>query len=1082
MITIHKASAGSGKTYSLAFEYIKLLLGIKREDGKYYLKKALKDEHSHILAITFTNKATEEMKTRIINELYSLSHTPDKSNYAPTLVTTLNCTLEELSHSADIALKQLLFNENTFNVSTIDSFFQNIIRAFAYEIELDGNFEIDMDDAYTISLGVHQLLSSINFENSPRSLKLSEWIKQYMISQLENGNGFNLFNRRSVVLTSIVTFIKGMCDEHFKRKSDDLFSYLNNTESDLLLEFDNRLKSILDKNRFELKRLKLQAQSLIEQINILGIEEDINTYILGDIKKLANFKNKLSITSTSMSFISGDKSMFKAKRPVNTDISDMTHNIVQSYIKINDDSTFILNVKENIFTLRLIGDVLNNIEEYNKDNNLVRISDTTDLLKRIISDDDLPFIYEKYGVTIHHFLIDEFQDTSQLQWENMLPMLKDSVAQGYDNLIIGDEKQCIYRFRNSDPKLLREEVEKDFNGYTITKGNKPEENTNYRSSAIIVDFNNQLFNFLAQKLEIEKDYDHVVQSIKHHEKPGYIKINRFKDTKSFTEDTLNALLHDIVRQLIVSKYEPRDIAILVRTGKECKLVVNHLLNNLNQVLNNDNGNSYRHIDIVSDEALSITNSPSVRLIINIIRHIGDYNSNTDIDEKKSFKYQLSCILYYYEQYIKDGYSQGEAIKEALKNKETDPIETFARNFHSLQCDNLPSLAECIIEQFISEDSRRQETIFITALQDAIYDFCSRGTSDIQSFIRWWDKSGCEQSVMTPSDMNAIRVMTIHKSKGLQFPCVHIPFANWEIVKNNELEWYDREPLFDIEEYLIPPILPIKSASYLINTPFNEQYIAKHAEKISDMLNGTYVAFTRAENELIINYPLSDSVAKKLTFKNLGHYINYAGQCIFSHLLNDGNITIGEITFAEHNKTIDSEAIPTIKRHGYFSLHRPELWQQITIEDVINPDEAKDEGTILHDIMRKVTYKSDLDVAVRRKTYRLQLDDEYTDRYISLLDKAINCDNKIVQRWFNDFDHVMNERTILTHSEHNARPDRVVFYHDGSADVIDYKFGKEKSKKYHNQIKKYVSYLKQAGYNNVKGWLWYITLGEIEEII
>lgn len=1083
MITIHKASAGSGKTYSLALEYIKLLLGYKGEDGRYHLRKIFREEHSHILAITFTNKATEEMKTRIIDELHILSNRPSESNYKDTLIGEYGCSVEELSSAADIALKQLLFNEHTFNVSTIDSFFQNIIRTFAYEIELDGNFEIDMDDAYSISMGVHQLLSSINFDESERSKKLSDWIRQYMISQLENGNGFNLFNRRSVVLLSIVTFIRVMCDEHFKSKSDELFDYLNNPSRDLLMEFDSALKNIMDACKNTLRSIASQATSLLDRITSQGIEADLNSYILNDIRKITRLNRKLEITATSEAFIAGDKSLFKSKKPVITEIEEAARDILASVGQVSMQERFARKIKDNVFILRLIGDVLNHIESYTKDNNLVRISDTTDLLKRIISADDLPFIYEKYGVTLHHFLIDEFQDTSQLQWENLLPMLKESVSRGYDNLIIGDEKQCIYRFRNSDPRLLREEVEKEFEGYTRIKGNLPEENTNYRSSAVIVDFNNRLFASLAGKLGVEKDYDHVIQSIRHKEKPGYVRINRFADKSSFEQDSLDLLLVDIKRQLLVSKYEPRDIAVLVRTGKECKTVVNHLLNNLNRALNEDNtGEKLLHVDVVSDEALSITNSPAVRLIINIIRYIGDFEENNEADLRKTFNHRISCILYMYEKYIREGYTPGDALKEAVKNKDNDPIAEFARRFHSQRCDNLPSLIECIIEQFVTEEARQSETIFLMALQDAVMEFCARGACDVQSFIRWWDKSGCELSVTTPSDMNAIRVMTIHKSKGLQFGCVHIPFAGWPVVKDRENEWYDGVSLLGIDQSIVPPILPVAPDKFLEKTELGEQYLAKRKEKVSDMLNATYVAFTRAEKEMIINYQFSKSAEKDPPLTGINHYIYVAGKEIFTDKFSDGNITIGNVTEAEPGRyEKDKDEIPVEKREGYFTLARPELFDSIAIEEVIDPDEAKDEGVILHDIMRKVYRRNNVELAVRRKAYRLRLDAEHTDRYIALLTEAVNRDDERIARWFSGFKYVMTERTILTDQNEKYRPDRVVFNTDGSVDVVDYKFGKEKSKKYHRQIRDYVDLIRKAGHGDVRGYLWYVTLDEIEEI-
>ncbi|MBQ9076988.1 MAG: UvrD-helicase domain-containing protein [Muribaculaceae bacterium] len=1106
MLSVYKASAGSGKTFTLAYEYIKLVLGIKDPDtGRYSLNKTGHERHRPILAITFTNKATDEMKRRIIHELAVLAGMETangaKSPYADRLTELFGCSTEELAQCAHNALHELLFDFSFFNISTIDAFFQNILRIFAREAELTGNYEVELDDKYAISVGVNDMLSSINHNTEGNREKyLSEWLKQFMINRLDEGKSFNMFNRSSQFHDDLVTFAGNLSNEKFKLHADDLLEYLDDNRR--ISDFDAELRRRSENMLTTCQEKALRALNLLP-LNGLPTDKYINRHVMSMLRNWAEGK-PLPLNATCVKAMDCiDNRYYKdaIKRntvvpEVDNAVTDALSSVYTSYPLI----TFYALTRKQLYVLGMLGDIFRYITAFRNDNNLILLSDTNDLLRRIISQDDAPFIYERIGMRLRHFLIDEFQDTSKLQWENLRPLVAESLSTDNDNLIIGDEKQCIYRFRNSDPSLLHNHLSRQFPDNIREQGNDISGNTNWRSSSDVVRFNNTIFTAIAEKLSLTGIYGNVVQQISptHKDHRGYVKATCLDapTVEEYDTMTLPLMAAEIHRQLDAG-YKASEIAILVRQRNEGEKVIDFLLNYP------ESDPDFPHLNIISDDALGIANSPAVKLIISVMRFIDTPDDDNRPSSRHMTQREITRLLNRYEYFMSRDCTPTEALDKALKpGAVTDGLADEAAR---MECVSLPSIVERIITRYIPNTSLKRENAFISAFQDTVIDFCSRGMSDLHSFLKWWDTSGYKTCLSSPPDMEAIKVMTIHKSKGLEFKCVHIPYATWTMAKDKDIHWFTPTGFETFPDGIVPPVIPMQSSMSLIGTPLEQEYIANHNEEISDTLNLTYVAFTRAIDELIVNYQCTEKT-NETSKTPIGYYIKHATETVTGDYCNakiaglgdsltqenwdilvplkecsTGGVTeIGRPTTPvrtgnreEKNGIISREIIP------YYTADRDDMWNMSHIEEVKDLDRPRDRGIILHDILGQVRHRNDIPAAVRRHAYRLNITDAEADAITRQLQDATAKED--AAQWFEGYRRIIREQPIVLPTGEIYRPDRVVWTSAGTVDVIDYKFGEEHPEKYACQVRRYMRLIEEAGYSPARGFIWYVDSGKIVHV-
>ena len=1108
MLTVYKASAGSGKTYTLTYEYIKFLLGYKDPDtGIYHLRANPKEEHQSILAVTFTNKATEEMKRRIIKELALIAEMPsmgdEKSPYLNDLLKLYRCEPQQLRETARIALFQLLFNYTFFNVSTIDSFFQNVLRTFAFEAELDGNYEIELHDSLAFAAGITELLNTIRYKDDAHSQQLSKWMKKYMFSLIDNGKKFNVFNRRSKAFDDLYKFVKNTSNEQFKLLLDDkVIGYFY--DSSRIIKFEEKLTTEIDNIITQINDSAKSALSILTEDELNGLNKP-NT--LNPLQKWAKYKRgeEIQITTSFIKVGTGERSPFKGeyiKKKTNAaslckqePIANAINVIVSKVLRLKLLSL----LYRYIYMLGLVGDILKNVKQYREENNLILLSDTNDLLQRIISKEEAPFIYERMGMRLKHFLIDEFQDTSKMQWLNINPLVSESLSNNYDNLIIGDEKQCIYRFRNSDPSLLREQVSREFEGNIIERGNNITENTNWRSSAEVIKFNNTLFSALASILGVNDVYSNVTQQVsaKHSSHHGYVKVEFFDDKDTDKEQrellALDKMACDIKRQLN-SGYKQSDIAILARGNDEGHKIIEYLM----KLMANPDAD-FPKINIISDDSFKIDSSPMVKLILSVLRLIND---EADMSSRRSPQHNTKKFTHRYIFYSTNGKSPNEAI-ELASSKDPLEIDNLLEKVLDMRCLNLPSLVERIIEFYITDkDTRTREAIFLTAFQDEVLDFCSHGKSDINSFLKWWDTPQAEHIITSSTEIDAIRVMTIHKSKGLEFKCVHIPLANWKLAGKSSLKWFKGIEIDGFEDEIVPPVLALSnSKTDLEGTPFEAECLAsKQADKI-DELNATYVAFTRAIDELCINciyYTKGNNIANDIkkafelatsTFCDSlkDRYSEANGELFIpldgivdNKILEIGKPTTAIVESDDKCNIPPAERVENCEAAYYFVNSRDDVWENLNITDEDATARARERGIFLHNVMSRVRTPDDLKLALDRVAYRARLDAKEKEEALEILSKAIVDDR--VSLWFNNYEKVLLEQSItLKNAEGTYRPDRVVWTSQGTIDVIDYKFGEEHKEQYQKQVKNYMNLLTDMGYQAVRGFLWYVEKGKIVEI-
>lgn len=1059
-----KAAAGSGKTYRLTGEYLRLLFS---DESRY----------KHILAVTFTNKATDEMKARIVTELYTLSN-KGKSGYLSGLMAEFGMTESQVRNKSTRILENILHDYSSFSISTIDKFFQQTMRAFTREMGLSGGYKLEFDDRSVLS----EIIDLMIFElDTAQNKDLTGWILDYMKSEIQSGNSWDVKN-------SIAILAKELSNEKYKlllREFDNTFD-----DKQKLKEYQQINNKIINNWEGEAKSIARKALEIMQRFDLQtdDFKHGRNSGF-GSFVKLANGDFSSDPSARFFSRVDNLEDWSTSKSPKASNIESAYHaglnecfsGIIALYANRLDYFTA-KSINRNFYSLGILSDVRKRLSLYQKENNTLFLSDTTELLNKIIADSDAPFVYEKTGSRIQNYMIDEFQDTSSLQWHNFRPLIGESLSNGNFNLVVGDVKQSIYRWRNSDWSLLDSQIENDFGNNNVSEVVL---DTNWRSDSNIIQFNNQFFKVAAELLQIEynKDinsednfritdaYKHVYQLVSppNVDSGGHVKISFMDDSdkeNSWKEQALAQLpleIENFQRQ----GFNLKDIAILVRKNSEAVEIAEYLLKY--KETHPDSGYKY---DIISNEALVIGNAQSVKAAVALLR----YSQN-----KRDDTLRLMAVYEYY-RFIYD-FTSEEAISVFFKQGKNDFPENLRAELDRLA--HLPFYE--MIETFFSINNHyfdEKENVYVQAFLDIVLKFNFESSSNANDFLEWWDDKGKSKTLFTPDNQDAIRLMTVHKSKGLGFKVVIVPFMKWDIDHT-----YLKAPVLwckpNKDPFNLIDFVPLVYEKKLAETIFKNEYFEEKLFTFIDNLNLIYVAFTRAKKRIL-------GFAPKPKNDNLKDVSN-----LLWKTLNEGSADESDVSFSNYIKDNEQDAcfefgdaeqvsVPKeIKNDSQISAVK---WTSISFDDRLkmklnstdffSDDGNRAYGTLMHDIISEIKTLDEIESAVELKYIDGELTIEEKSEVALSLTNILS--NPEVIEWYSGKYKVLNETQILLPNSTFSRPDRVMI-NDDEIIVVDYKFGEVEESKYNRQIEYYVRNINEMGYDNVKGYLFYVTKGIIYHV-
>ena len=1088
MLKIYRASAGSGKTYQLTKDYIKLLFDSKREQA-----------HRQILAVTFTNKATDEMKTRILKELHALSQ-GSTSDYRADLISKQYPTEEAVNARAKKILSTILHDYSSFSISTIDRFFQQVIRSFARAIGVHGGYNLELDNTATLEQSVDNLFLDLSKDENKQLL---QWLTAYAEERIEQSENWNM-------RSNIMDLGKEIFKESYQHKAEDTNRKLH--EREFLTNYRKSLREIKTTFEAKLKQTATEALNIIAQNGLMtdsfkgGSRSAMKT-----LDKLAKGVDKVSDTFLALANdVNNCYSKTTAKDLITAIESAYNGGLQQKLAKITEllqidiiSYNSAVMVLKHINTLGILSDLAVQIKKLTDEQNTMLISDSNMLINKIIDNSDTPFVYEKTGITIDNFMIDEFQDTSTLQWKNFHPLMANSLAAGKFNLVVGDVKQSIYRWRNSDWKLLDEQILTDFLPEQILEENLE---TNWRSDKNIIDFNNSFFRRAANLLQSKLNENlqavlpvyPALEGLTHKIEHAYTNIHQQTSPKAGTgrvelrfiaadenEDGWKAesleRLPAMLEELQERGFLPADICILVRKNEEEQQVIHRLLN----YKTTPEANPDLCYDIMGNEGLLIASAASVRFVLGVLQ----------LFVNPSDSIQQTIVNYEYAR-AKLNKTENEALNTCFSPASQENV--FASLFNNEENERLKQVQHSslydMVEQIISLfdiGAWHNEAVFVQAFQDMIFRYSSGKTVDLNSFLSWWKKNGTKQCISTPDNQSAMRIMTVHKSKGLDFRVVIIPFCEWDLdSRMRNILWC--EPT--VAPFNELPLLPIEYGSKLGQSIFAENYFEEQMHLYIDSLNVAYVAFTRAKNELICMAPAPKKELESLDKINSMSALLLA--CIsvetsdldaeiipLSNSFDDVSklFSLGEptkVTFQDSQNYVDNKKInnyPSVSSSDRLHIRHQSL--NYLLENQKLTDSKLNYGIIMHDILHNITRKADQPNAIQAMIREGRINER--ESKIVEQEMEIFWNLPETEDWFGDSIRVLNETTILTASGAQYRPDRVIIK-DNKATIVDYKFGDKESKTHIQQVKQYMSLIAEMGYQT-SGFVCYVSLGKVESI-
>ncbi len=1100
-LDIYKASAGSGKTFTLVHRYIEFLLGDNSINGPRGRQR--NDAFRHILAVTFTNKATDEMKSRIVKTLYKLAAGNEKAlaDYLsvgdcaklPGLAATDIAKVQQKSREALVAI---LHDYSNFQVSTIDKFFQQIFRAFARELGSFSNYRVEIHGDDVLSRVIDELLSSLDGDDS-RAAAAFEVMNTFALNQLE-------YRSKTGFEADLLEYAKLFVKEDFKMRREEY-----NGDQEHITAVESQVRQVVSDFESGLKSLAAEALAAIAEQNLQiddftygakGAMGQVAKYAKGAVEAAGGRLRALAASSPEDWFSTKNAGKVPSGRAACSRAGKGLDKILQEIVALTGEgyrhylSAKI--VRDNIGATRVFGIIYDALMRYMHEHNIMLLGETADALHRMIDGSDTPFIYERVGSWLNNYLLDEFQDFSLMQWANFYPLLRDSLDRGCRNLIVGDVKQSIYRWRSSDWNTLNSTVEKEF----PNDANIASLQQNWRSSRSIVDFNNNLFTALTSlengcfdaDEEICKIYSDCKQQC-HSGQQGYVKLTYYARNKDEEQDYALQALPLEINELLEVGCRKSDIFVLVRKNSEAKLVADALVAS--------------GIGVVTEESLQIGSSAFVQRIVAVLNYFAD---------------------------------SGDLLgAQILKELGLDASQMTLRGNSLLeQCESVAAA----LDQSLLE----AQMPYVLAFMDQVLDYMRDWGSDLAGFVKWWQESGAKESITSPEGADAVRIMTIHKAKGLECEVAIVPFFYEELIPGSSS--FRKKFLWCKDTLFGAGLLPVEFKKELSESEFDADYTREERYCRLDALNSAYVAFTRPKRELIVfaarekdfkanrSAGVSDLVYDLLEkqFKTLARGKAYgaaAGACgpqdgcdetggPLACGANEGRcegapeekLMVYEAGSRTKYEPAAGERLKTCFRYenGVRTAHEtaPAAEHQEPVKlalkgyrsipisgegsggrltllcrggdffaDAAGPSPRR-RGIVLHDILSKISTAADIPAAVEDAALSGLLKADERESTIRLIEEMLA--EAASYGWFGGEGDIVNELSIIDCDGTIHRPDRVVLC-GGKATVVDYKFGSG-GPSHVRQVKLYADLLSRMGYGDVEGYLWYAAEHRIEKVV
>ena len=1030
-LKIFNASAGSGKTYNLVKEYILLLLSDEKDSNRF----------ARIIAMTFTNKAAIEMKTRIIQALDLLSYPQlygkKSDDYAIVLGSELGINPHEVHVRSKIVLQNILHRYEDFHVMTIDKFNLKLIRSFSRDLDLPNDFEVILNEKEVIEQVVDLLLDQLGKQGV---LDVTKKVFEYAKNNLDEGEQWN-FRSQLIDFGGILS----------KEKNQALIEKL--LEVDFSVERYTELNQQLRNQR---EAFVTRCQSVLSLFTDLGIEEaklpGKSTTVKG-LTKVGSYTDFVFLPVGP----SITKYTFDDPKPNQVFPFELRSaiNELNAYAAAHAKTYFVLqSFLKNFYNMAMLQYMAKSLDSIKKNEQLIRISEFNKLISDLVKNEDAPFIYERLGTRFQHFLLDEFQDTSRLQWLNMVPLVHESISNENINLIVGDPKQSIYRFKNGVaeqfvalPKIYNPEKDISISqksNYFDQMGSVTSLDDNWRSSPTIVDFNNSFFPLLKNELPLlSKDFYNSIYQNPKSNLPGYVEIASEK-TKIDELEIVQKIIGKII-QCEEDGFKRGDICILADKNQRANLWAIELTNA-----------GYK---IVSAESLLVQNEVKVKLVLSYLKRRLNPSS---LSEKKRFAeiffriHKQNAI----EQYR--GYFSKQIGKEGKEYSYFDDDKFVTDHFGSkaeffCKYENLYDLIQSFYRMMNWDELKNP---YLHHFADFAFEFELAKGPDLKSFIHFYGEQKSKLAIQLPESDDAIKIMTIHKSKGLEFPVVIIPYLNFDTSILNTSKF-----LLEVDDKLLYSTLKKESPIEEI-TNFNAFELD---QILTDKVNMCYVAFTRPMERLFVfNY-----------FDN-SNFGAIAHKC-FEEIPKAENEN-GSLKIILGSREIH-QAHGELKTTSFFepSSSKDNLWfPEISLQDSIDleePDQLSTEqrfGNQFHLAMAAIENQATISLTLAE----LVKSGDIEHNFLQDFEKKINAIYAISEfnELFHDANEILNEQSIIIDETSIKRPDRIILKNHETI-VLDYKTGIP-SKKDEQQVREYVKTLQQMNMPSVKGYLFYTSLNEL----